>query len=47
MFLSSFSKDIYDQMEMNFGKPKEVCVNHGTNHNNLLHFFTGVMVKEI
>lgn len=38
MFLSSFSKDSYDQMEMKFGKPNEVFVIHGTKHNKILHF---------
>jgi len=38
MFLSPFSTDIYDPMEMNFGERREVLVNHGTKHNNFSQF---------
>ena len=36
-FWSSFSKEVSDQMKMNFGKPKDFFSKYIPNHNKLLH----------
>lgn len=43
LFLSSFSKGIYDHMEMHFGKQKDILVDNRTK----LSFCRGGMVKYI
>jgi hypothetical protein len=38
LFYSLFSKQVFDQIKMNFGKPKEVFYNDIPNNNKLLQY---------